>query len=72
MGTSSILSATLLSALGEAMGKKYDRESLIHAVLYLEQVLTTGGGWQDQVGGIYPFAKLSQSANKLPLHVTRI
>lgn len=32
-------------------------------------MLTTGGGWQDQVGGLYPGIKVGSSANKLPLHV---
>jgi len=42
----------------------------VHAVLYLEQVLTTGGGWQDQVGGLLPGAKLSTSQKGLPLKVS--
>jgi fucokinase len=31
----------------------------------VEQLLTTGGGWQDQVGGIYPGIKLCQSNGTL-------
>ena len=38
-------------------------------VLDLEQMLTTGGGWQDQVGGLYPGVKIGSSKNKLPLQV---
>ena len=38
-------------------------------VLHLEQMLTTGGGWQDQVGGLTPGIKVGHSAASLPLHV---
>lgn len=39
-------------------------------VLHLEQLLTTGGGWQDQCGGLYGGAKLSQSQKGLPVNIT--
>lgn len=32
--------------------------------------MTTGGGWQDQVGGIVKGVKISRSAAQLPLLVT--
>ena len=36
-------------------------------------MLTTGGGWQDQCGGLYGGLKISWSDKKLPVHVqTRI
>ena len=38
-------------------------------VLYLEQLLTTGGGWQDQCGGLYGGAKISHSDKGLPVHI---
>ena len=42
-------------------------------MLHLEQILTTGGGWQDQCGGLYGGLKISWSDKKLPVHVqTRI
>ena len=50
-------------------GFKHDIDSVVHAVLDLEQMLTTGGGWQDQVGGLYPGIKVGSNENKLPLHV---
>ena len=28
------------------------REDLFNRTLYLEQFMTTGGGWQDQIGGV--------------------
>lgn len=35
----------------------------------IEQMLTTGGGWQDQVGGLIPGFKFSISPARLPLAV---
>lgn len=58
LGTSSILGATLLGALSEACGLGWDRADLVGRTLALEQLLTTGGGWQDQAGGIFPGVKL--------------
>lgn len=39
-------------------------------VLYLEQLLTTGGGWQDQCGGLYGGAKKSSSDTGLPIKIS--
>ena len=44
-------------------------ESLIHAVLIIEQMLTTGGGWQDNVGGLVSGFKIGRSQASLPLKV---
>ena len=38
------------------------RSELVHGVLVVEQLLTTGGGWQDQVGGLHPGLNLGTSA----------
>jgi len=57
LGTSSILGGTVLAALARALGCTLESRELFHAVLRLEQMLTTGGGWQDQVGGILPGTK---------------
>ncbi|XP_044126407.1 L-fucose kinase [Bufo gargarizans] len=70
LGTSSILAGAVMAVLYEVSGRSVDSQSLIHAVLHLEQVLTTGGGWQDQVGGLIPGVKIGRSAPELPLHVT--
>ena len=51
LGTSSIMGAVILSAIQRAFGKTLTQKELFHAVLCLEQLLTTGGGWQDQIGG---------------------
>ncbi|KHN78470.1 L-fucose kinase [Toxocara canis] len=65
LGTSSILAATLLAALWTLMGIPFDRNNIYHAVLLVEQYLTTGGGWQDQVGGTAAAIKISRFSNRL-------
>ncbi|TWW75472.1 L-fucose kinase [Takifugu flavidus] len=69
LGTSSILAGALLAAVYRCTGRTYDTDSLIHAVLHVEQVLTTGGGWQDQVGGLVGGMKVGRSRASLPLRV---
>nr|XP_030719238.1 L-fucose kinase isoform X3 [Globicephala melas] len=69
LSTSSILAGAALAALQRAAGRAVGTEALIHAVLHLEQVLTTGGGWQDQVGGLMPGIKVGRSRPQLPLKV---
>ena len=58
LGTSSILGAALVKAIWEMFGLKESDQMLNERVLRLEQIMTTGGGWQDQAGGIFPGAKL--------------
>ncbi len=57
LGTSSILAATLLATLSDLCGLGWDKNVLFTRTLVLEQMLTTGGGWQDQAGGIFRGAK---------------
>ena len=52
LGTSSILSAACVKAVFEFMGIAYTEEDLYAHVLAMEQIMSTGGGWQEQVGGI--------------------
>jgi galactokinase/mevalonate kinase-like predicted kinase len=52
LGTSSILSATLFGVLSEFCQFGWDQHTIAQRVLVLEQMLTSGGGWQDQYGGI--------------------
>jgi fucokinase len=61
LGTSSILAAALLRALSEMAGIPLADLALSDQVMRLEQHMTTGGGWQDQAGGIFPGAKLIAS-----------
>ena len=58
LGTSSILGATVIRALAVMAGRTLGDHPLSEAVMQLEQRMTTGGGWQDQGGGIFPGAKL--------------
>jgi fucokinase len=58
LGTSSILAATVIRALAVMSGRTLGDHPLSEAVTQLEQRMTTGGGWQDQAGGIFPGAKL--------------
>jgi fucokinase len=61
LGTSSVLAATVLKALLSMRGQDVSVQELSDLVLALEQFMTTGGGWQDQVGGIYSGAKLTMT-----------
>lgn len=58
LGTSSILAATIMQALAKMSGHMLADHKLSETVMQLEQRMTTGGGWQDQAGGIFPGAKL--------------
>jgi galactokinase/mevalonate kinase-like predicted kinase len=61
LGTSSILAATVLGTLGELCGLHWNSQDLFRRTLALEQLLTTGGGWQDQVGGMLSGLKLIET-----------
>ena len=61
LGTSSILAATVLGALNDFCGLGWDKNEIGHRTLLLEQLLTTGGGWQDQFGGVLGGVKLLQT-----------
>lgn len=52
LGTSSILSAACVKCVFEFMGIEHTEDDLYSHVLAMEQIMSTGGGWQDQVGGI--------------------
>ncbi|HLP14897.1 MAG TPA: bifunctional fucokinase/fucose-1-phosphate guanylyltransferase [Bacteroidota bacterium] len=61
LGTSSILAATVLGTLAEACGLNWDNAKIAQMTLVLEQLLTTGGGWQDQLGGIMQGIKIIET-----------
>jgi len=69
LGTSSILAATLLQALSAIGGHPLASPVLIDQVMRVEQLMTTGGGWQDQVGGIVPDVKLIRSGPGVCQHL---
>ena len=52
LGNTSILAAACTKAVLEFFGINYDENDLYNNVLAIEQIMTTGGGWQDQVGGV--------------------
>ncbi|MDD8027789.1 MAG: hypothetical protein PHI34_14905, partial [Acidobacteriota bacterium] len=61
LGTSSIMGAVLVAVIRRMIGDRPSERELFHAVLKLEQELTTGGGWQDQIGGVLPGVKVITS-----------
>jgi galactokinase/mevalonate kinase-like predicted kinase len=61
LGTSSILGAAIVAALHRFFGRPTLHADLSRQVLQIEQMLTTGGGWQDQLGGMVGGAKYIES-----------
>ena len=58
LGTSSIMGAVIVAAINRTMGRSLSNTELFNSVLRIEQLLTTGGGWQDQIGGVLEGVKL--------------
>lgn len=78
LGTSSILAGACVKALLQALGETATDDEVFERVLCMEQLMSTGGGWQDQVGGIVPGIKmitttpgLSQKIVCTPLRVSQ-
>jgi fucokinase len=69
LGTSSILAGAILKALANVLGQTPSDELLYDEALCVEQMITTGGGWQDQIGGLAPGIKLLTSTPGLPQRV---
>ncbi len=61
LGTSSALAATVLGTLSDFCGLNWSHTQISMNTLILEQLLTTGGGWQDQFGAILPGVKLLET-----------
>lgn len=61
LGTSSILSAACVKAVFGFMGIEHTERDLYRHVLAMEQIMSTGGGWQDQIGGVAPGLKYIMS-----------
>ena len=61
LGTSSILSAACVKAIFQFLGKEVDDSRISEIVLCMEQIMSTGGGWQDQVGGLTEGIKFIRS-----------
>ena len=52
LGTSSILAAACVKALFKFLSIRHTEDDLYSHVLCMEQIMSTGGGWQDQAGGV--------------------
>ena len=61
LGTSSILAGACVSAICDFFGIEMPLLDKIGRVLCAEQLMSTGGGWQDQAGGMIPGIKLLSS-----------
>jgi fucokinase len=62
LGTSSILAGACVQAISDFFGIEATLHDQIGRVLCAEQLMSTGGGWQDQAGGMIPGVKLLTSA----------
>lgn len=69
LGTSSILAGACVKAIFEFMGIQHTQGDLYSRVLCMEQIMSTGGGWQDQVGGLSKGIKYCTSAPGLEQHI---
>ena len=62
LGTSSILGATVLACLRRLVDPIEDPAWVVERTSLLEQMMTTRGGWQDQVGGVYGGVKITRTS----------
>jgi len=69
LGTSSIVAASLIASVARLRGIELERDRLFDLVLAAEQMITTGGGWQDQVGAVVPGLKLISTQPGIPQRV---
>lgn len=74
LGTSSILAAACVKALSGFLGAAYAEEEIYGRVLVMEQIMSTGGGWQDQVGGVTEGIKFTTTRPglKQDIHVEHV
>lgn len=77
LGTSSILSGAAVKAVFRFLGMEKEEQAIFAVVSCMEQIMSTGGGWQDQVGGLTPGVKLlrtrpgiEQKIELIPLNIT--
>lgn len=69
LGTSSILAGACIKAIYEFLGEHIENNTLYDTVLCMEQIMSTGGGWQDQVGGLCPGIKMITTEAGLEQHI---
>jgi fucokinase len=70
LGTSSILAGACVKALYEFTKTDIFENDMYNRVLCMEQLMSTGGGWQDQVGGLASGVKMVTSRNGLKQEVS--
>ncbi len=70
LGTSSILAGACVKALYEFTDTQISDDDMYNRVLCMEQLMSTGGGWQDQVGGLAPGIKMVTSRQGLKQEIT--
>ena len=58
LGTSSILIGAIIIAVARFYKINLSEQDVFNLILKTEQNISTGGGWQDQIGGILPGIKL--------------
>ena len=71
LGNTSILAAACTKAVLEFFGIKFNENDLYNYVLAIEQIMTTGGGWQDQVGGVSKGINLVTSEGGIKQIITK-
>ncbi|MDO4308157.1 MAG: L-fucokinase [Eubacteriales bacterium] len=69
LGTSSILAGACVRAFSKFLGQEWSDGEVYDIVLNLEQIMSTGGGWQDQVGGLTPGIKFITSRSGIRQHI---
>lgn len=52
LGTSSIIAAGAVKAINQILNQNVEDDCIYAQVFLAEQLMSTGGGWQDQVGGL--------------------
>lgn len=70
LGTSSILAGACVRAVCRLFGWEPTDNEVVGRVLVIEQIMSTGGGWQDQVGGLVPGIKMVTSRAGLAQNIT--
>lgn len=61
LGTSSIVAAACVKGINGLLNQDVSDKCIYAQVFAVEQLMSTGGGWQDQVGGLTPGIKLIRS-----------
>ena len=65
LGTASILCAAIIKSILEFFGSVYNENEICNKVLQIEQIMGTGGGWQDTAGGLFKGIKLITSEKNI-------